>query len=261
MSAAVYDKAGVGYNTTRRADPYLAGRLYEMLSPSPSGLYLDIGCGTGNYLTALAEKSVRFYGIDPSEVMLAEARLKPNNAVLIKATAEAIPIEDHFFDGALATLTLHHWTDLRQGLREVCRVLKPGAKLVILSFTPEQLMGYWLHHYFPLMIARSCLTPPLPEMEAILDDTGFTLTATEKYFIHEDLQDHFLYSNKSRPEQYLKQEVRNGASSFSVIADPEEVAAGLQLLEADITSGKIAEVMKQYENDLGDYLFLVAEKR
>jgi len=261
MSHVVYDKAGVGYNTTRRADPYLAGRLYEMLSPSPSGLYVDIGCGTGNYLTALADKGVRFYGIDPSEVMLAEARLKPNNAIFINATAEAIPIEDNFFDGALATFTLHHWADMQQGLREVNRVLKPGARLVMLSFTPEQLLGYWLRHYFPRMIARSCLTPSLPEMESILNDTGFTLSTTEKYFIQEDLQDHFLYSNKSRPEQYLRQEVRNGASSFTVFAEPEEVAAGLLLLEADIASGKINEVMKQYENDLGDYLFLVAEKK
>ena len=76
-----------------------------------------------------------------------------------------------------------------------------------------------------------------------------------------DLQDHFLYSNKFRPEQYLRPEVRNGASSFIIYSEPEEVASGLVLLETDIASGKINEVIKQYENDLGDYLFLVATKQ
>src|SRR4051812_6145732 len=107
MGSAVYDKAGIGYNTTRCADPYLAGRLYEMLSPSPEGVYLDIGCGTANYLTALAAKGVSFYGIDPSETMLKEARAKDNNATFIKASAENIPVDSNFFDGALATFTLH----------------------------------------------------------------------------------------------------------------------------------------------------------
>ena len=260
MSNIVYDRAGVGYNNTRCADPYLAGRLYEMLSPVAGGIYLDIGCGTGNYLTALAEKGIRFYGIDPSETMLKEARLKNNNAVFINAHAEHIPIDNNFFDGAIATFTLHHWKDMQRGLTEVNRVLKPGAKLVMLSFTPEQLMGYWLHHYFPRMIERSLLTPPLPEMETILNNSGFTLSYTEKYFVKEDLQDHFLYSNKSRPEQYLRPEVRNGASSFTVFSEPEELSEGLIALESEIKSGKITEVMKKYENDFGDYLFLVGTK-
>lgn len=261
MSDIAYDRVGVGYNTTRRADPYLAGRLHSLLSPIPGGLYADIGCGTGNYLSALSAMGMRFYGIEPSEVMLAEAKTQNNTTTFIQAKAEHIPLGDQLFDGAMATFTLHHWTDMQQGLTEVNRILKPRAPLVMLSWTPEQILGYWLCYYFPRMMQRSSTTTPPPEeMEAILNRSGFTLSATEKYFVQPDLQDHFLYSNKFRPEQYLRAEIRNGVSSFTIYSEPEEVASGLALLEADIASGKINEVMKRYENDLGDYLFLVATK-
>jgi ubiquinone/menaquinone biosynthesis C-methylase UbiE len=261
METPVYDTIGKSYNTTRRADPYLAGRMYALLQPKPGGLYLDVGCGTANYLTALAHMGLQFTGIDPSTTMLAEAAKKDHGATLINTDSTNIPLPDNHFDGVLASFTLHHWKDKLAGLTEVCRVMKPGARLVFLSFTPEQLMNYWLHHYFPEMIRLSAeLLLGIEGMEALLNQSGLQLVATEKYFVQDDLQDHFLYSNKRRPEQYLRPEIRNNASSFSAFSTPGEVEAGLIQLKADIDSGKINDIMKQYDNDLGDYLFLVAEK-
>src|ERR1044071_1699671 len=232
MEQILYDTIGKAYNTTRCADPYLAGRLYELLSPSHSGLYLDIGCGTANYLTALAGKGVEFYGVDPSETMLSEARKKKNGAQFFNAKAENLPFDDAMFDGCTATFTLHHWTDKLKGLKEVNRVLKPGAKMVFLSFTEEQMRGYWLNHYFPEMMQRSWeLLPDFEGMQQLLNDAGFRLAAIEKYFVQEDLQDHFVYSNKHHPEQYLRPEIRQNASSFSAFCSPAELASGLLALE------------------------------
>lgn len=261
METTIYDTIGKGYNTTRRADPYLAGRMYDLLQPVPEGLYLDAGCGTANYLTALSAKGLKFYGIDPSETMLTEARKKDNGAIFIQTNAENIPLPDAMFNGALATFTLHHWKDWVKGLTEVSRVLKPGARLIILSFTPLQMRGYWLNQYFPEMMKRSWeLVPEIEGMEEILNKAGFNLAATEKYFVQDDLQDHFLYSNKRRPAQYLRPEVRNGASSFTAFSTPEEVNTGLAALEADIQSGNIQDIITRYENNNGDYLFYIASK-
>lgn len=260
METTRYDTIGKGYNTTRRADPYLARRMYELLQPIEGGLYIDVGCGTANYLTALAAKGLKLYGIDPSETMLAEARKKDNNATFIQTTSDNIPLPAEMFDGAIATFTLHHWPDWVKGLTEVNRVLKPGARLVILSFTPLQMKGYWLNKYFPRMMKQSWeLVPEIDGMEQILNAAGFSLAGTEKYFVQDDLQDHFLYSNKRRPEQYLRPEVRNGASSFTAFSTPEEVSAGLLALEEDINSGKIQDIINSYDNDNGDYLFYIAE--
>ena len=54
MSTPIYDKIGSNYNSTRRADSYIAGRLYELMVTDKEGSYIDIGCGTGNYLGALS---------------------------------------------------------------------------------------------------------------------------------------------------------------------------------------------------------------
>lgn len=261
MATPLYNTIGIGYNTTRRADPYIAGRMLANLLPVPDGIYVDIGCGTGNYLEAFINQGYAFYGIDPSETMLNVAKEKCPTATFIKAGAENIPLTNRFFDGATCMFTLHHWQDMQQGLSEINRLLKPGARLVILSFTPQQMYGYWLCHYFPEMMKRSAkLTPDVEVMTEMLYHAGFSKVDTETYFVHEGLQDHFLYSNKHHPEQYLNPDLRNGISSFAAFSTPEEVEQGLKTLEADIRSGKINEVIKSYENNYGDYIFFIATR-
>ncbi|HET6992098.1 MAG TPA: class I SAM-dependent methyltransferase [Bacteroidia bacterium] len=257
----LYDQIGNTYNLTRKADPYLAERIYTHLSPKPAGVYMEIGCGTGNYLKALSDKGLKFYGVDPSSTMLEQAKEKNSSATFIQAMAENIPLATDFFDGATAILTFHHWANKLQGLKEINRVLKPGAKFVLFSYTPQQMRGYWLYHYFPKMIERCIpMTPEIPGMEKLFNESGFSLVKTEKYFIRDDLQDQFLYSNKHFPERYLSAEIRNNASAFRAFSDPEEVEQGVMLLEKDIKSGKIKSIISKYENDHGDYLFFVAQK-
>lgn len=256
MTTPIYDKIGVNYNSTRKADAYIAGRLHALLNPVPGGKYIDIGTGTGNYLKALSDMGLDFTGIEPSATMIEKARLHNPTAQIIQAKAERIPLPDNSFDGGMGTFTVHHWDDMRKGFSEIYRILKPGSDFVLLSFTPEQLHNYWLYHYFPNTMTRSGqVVVSIEEMTAIFESCGFTGVITEKYFVHEGLTDHFLYSNKYKPEQYLIPEIRNNASSFTVYADQPEVERGLVQLEADIQSGKIQGIIQQYENNLGDYLF------
>ncbi len=56
---AKYDKIGLNYNSTRKADKYLSQRIIYFLNPKVDGLYLDIGCGIGNYTIALQDKGLR----------------------------------------------------------------------------------------------------------------------------------------------------------------------------------------------------------
>lgn len=258
---ALYDTIGTNYNTTRKADPYIASKIYDLLSPAPSGIYLDIGCGTGNYLHALSNRGLQFYGVDPSETMLRVARQRNPDAIFINSTSDSISLPDRFFDGAIAVLTIHHWANLLKGLREVNRLLKPGAPMVVFSFTPEQMKGYWLFHYFPQMIEKAMqLIPSLNDMEKLLMSAGFSHIATELYYVREDLEDNFMYSNKYKPENYLRPEVRNNASAFSALATKEETENGVAMLATDIKTGKINDIMVEYHNNIGDYLFIKATK-
>lgn len=258
----IYNKVGKGYNTTRNADAYLTGRMYELLAPVSEGKYIDIGCGTGNYTAALSQKGLHMKGIDPSERMLEQALKKHSNIDFIKASSEQLPFENNSFNGATAIFTVHHWSDINAGLKEIYRILKPGSKLVMLSFTPEQIMNYWLCKYFPITMQNSSVVVlPQQEMEQVFFQAGFNEINTEKYFVHEELTDFFLYANKYRPERYLDAEIRNGASSFTVYADQEEVKEGLVNLERDIKTGLIENIINDHENDMGDYLFYVATKK
>lgn len=256
-----YDIIGKNYNQTRKADAYLVERIFYHLSPIKSGKYLDIGCGTGNYTIALSEKGIDFIGVEPSEKMLAKAKARNSEIEWKFGKAEEIPLKNESVEGILATLTIHHWTDLRQAFRELNRVLKSEGKIVIFTTTPEQNEGYWLNYYFPEMLKAGC--EQLPDFETVedaLNEGGFEIIETEKYFVREDVEDAFLFAGKYHPEFYLDEKNRQGISSFADLANSEEVENGLKKLERDIISGKINEIIADYENDLGDYLFVIAQK-
>ena len=70
----------------------------------------------------------------------------------------------------------------------------------------------------------------------------------------------FCTAGNSVPELYLDPEVRKGISSFSALANAEEVSQGLKKLKADIRNGDIAELINAYEHTFGDYLFYYCKK-
>jgi len=160
-----YDRIGVNYNATRRADPYLFEQLHNLLSPTHLGKYLDIGCGTGNYTVEFSKKGYTFTGIDPSIEMLEKANAKSTLVTWKNGKAEHIDLPSTGIDGIIASLTIHHWQDLEQAFCEIDRVLKPKGKMVLFTSTPKQMQGYWLCHYFPKMMEDSM--NQMPTFDAI----------------------------------------------------------------------------------------------
>ncbi|MHB1278877.1 MAG: class I SAM-dependent methyltransferase, partial [Bacteroidia bacterium] len=95
-----------------------------------------IGCGTGNYTTALASENYAFTGVEPSGKMLEIAKNRSQKITWLSGSAENIPAENNAFDGAIGTLTIHHWRNLETAFEELSRVLKSGSKLVLFTSTP-----------------------------------------------------------------------------------------------------------------------------
>ena len=103
----------------------------------------------------------------------------------------------------------------------------------------------------------------MPARELVQDSltaAGFRMTFTEAYEVFPDLQDFFLYSGKHHPEMYLSETVRKGISTFASLAEPGEVTSGCARLRADIESERIGQVIKSYQRQQGDYLFMICEK-
>lgn len=259
MAYTNYDRIGTGYDHTRQADAFLLGRLLMLLERPAGARVLDVGCGTGNYTSALQVLGLFMTGVDPSERMLAEARHKEPAANWLNGTAEALPLPDNAFDGAVATLTTHHWRDLDQGFREVYRVLRPDAPFVLFIATPEQTSRYWLAHYFPRAIQRSCeALPTIGATRNALEAAGFQLVTAEPYDVRPTLQDLFLYAAKEDPARYLEAGFRKGISTFAALAEEDELQEGLDRLGRDIADGSWRSVRERYRHDGGDYLFLKA---
>jgi len=257
----LYNAIGTGYDLTRKADPYICNKIIQFLSPEKRSFYLDVGCGTGNYTIDLNNKGLKFYGVDPSARMLEEAMFKSQKIKWMEGTAESISVEDKIFNGAIAVLTVHHWLDFPASFSEINRVLKIRGSFIIFTALPEQMENYWLHHYFPEMMRRSVKQmPSLRLINQAIHHTGFKLISSEKYFVQENLKDLFLYSGKNHPAIYLDEDVRKGISSFVNLSSSAETQTGLKNLAIDLANGTFEDVRKNYNDDLGDYMFLVLEK-
>lgn len=258
---AKYDSIGIGYNLTRKADSHLTQRILHYLQPQANHIYLDIGCGSGNYTHEIHKKNIQCIGIDPSITMLEKARKRNSNIAWRVGTAEKTMLLNQSIQGVLAFLTIHHWSDMTKGILELSRVLKDQGRIIIFTASHKQMKGYWLSHYFPKMIQDSI--QQMPSLKTIIKafkNANIKIITKEPYFIKPDLQDQFLYCGKHNPELYFDQQIRNGISSFSSLANTEEVTKGLANLRKDIDSGTIQEVIKSYKNDLGDYIFIVGQK-
>ena len=258
---AKYDTIGKTYNQTRSADPYLLKRLYKHLNPSKEGRYLDIGCGSGNYTSKLHELGIEISGIDPSIEMLEKARFTNQHINYSIGVAENINLPNASIDGVIAFLTIHHWQNLEKGFKEIGRILKSGGRLVIFHSTPNQMEAYWLNSFFPLMMQNSMkLMPSMNRIDKALISANLKITNTEEYFMKDDLQDLFLQCGKNNPEIYFRPEIRAGISSFAAVANQHEVKTGLKKLRQAIDTNTIDDLISSYDDQNGDYIFIIAEK-
>jgi SAM-dependent methyltransferase len=105
---------------------------------------LDVGCGTGDDVRALAAAvgpHGRAAGIDASRAMIAAASARglPANAELAVAPAEALPFADATFDSVHAERVFQHLAQPETAAREAWRVLRPGGSVFVLDQDWESL--------------------------------------------------------------------------------------------------------------------------
>ncbi|GIJ42258.1 class I SAM-dependent methyltransferase [Micromonospora andamanensis] len=117
------------------------GQLMDRANLRPGQRILEIGCGTGNLLTALGHRlpGTDALGIDPDPAALRRARRKAARRRLSiryeQAFAGALPLPDDSVDRVLSAFMLHHLDDdeRARALREVRRVLRRGGELHVLD--------------------------------------------------------------------------------------------------------------------------------
>ena len=112
-------------------------------SPEAGDIYLDLCCGSGDLAQLVARQvgaTGHVYGADfsPAQLAIAQAKVEhrypPLPITWVEADALNLPFEDNSFDGATMGYGLRNVTDIPCCLKELYRVLKPGAKAAILDF-------------------------------------------------------------------------------------------------------------------------------
>ena len=101
----------------------------------------DLGCGTGQVSEMLAPFVAQVVAVDESAAMLSAARkrLKTYQNVSVReGDLGALPIDDDSLDAALIFLVLHYTADPAEVLTEVCRVLKPDGRVLVVDMMPHE---------------------------------------------------------------------------------------------------------------------------
>jgi SAM-dependent methyltransferase len=148
----------------------------------------------------------------------------------VLGAAEQLPFADASFDAAMALHTVHHWSDLAAGLRELRRVAR---RVVVVEGDASVIDRLWLTaEYFPGLAfgARRDLHP-----EAIAERLGGR-TEIRRLRVPADCRDGFAEAFIARPEAYLDPAVRRNISTFRLLPE-DQVAAGVARLERDLASG------------------------
>ena len=218
-----YEVHGRTYSNHRRADPYIASRILAALGDART--VVNVGAGTGSYEPA----DRRVLAVEPSATM--RAQRAPGSAPVLAATAEALPFTDDAFDGAMATLTIHHWTDRPRGLAEMRRVAH--GPVVILTFDLDRLPG-WQEEFLGEIIAID--KPRFGTVDEIASELGGRVRI-ESVLTPADCRDGFIQAYWQRPEALLDPNVR-AAQSVWALVEPAVEARIVERLAASLRSGK-----------------------
>jgi demethylmenaquinone methyltransferase/2-methoxy-6-polyprenyl-1,4-benzoquinol methylase len=134
------------------------------LEPYHPQTILDIATGTGDFaiLSAQMLKPAKLIGTDISEGMMKIGREKVErmglDSIISFAKEDCLNLsyEDNSFDAVTAAFGIRNFADLDKGLKEMCRVLKPGGHLSIVelttpvSFPMKQLFHIYSHSVLPI---------------------------------------------------------------------------------------------------------------
>ncbi|MFB8281122.1 methyltransferase domain-containing protein [Nocardia colli] len=187
---------------------------------------LDIGCGVGGpalRLTRMLGSTVTGISVSPAEVAAAQARTIDEGlraqADFQVADALSLPFADATFDAAIAIESIVHISDKVRALREIHRVLRPGATLVIADVTlrePDEVVGL---EPLDLPVFNILALQTHNEYRDLVAAAGFELNHVE------DL------SNQTHPFYALcKQRVANRRAELEAVAGREQAAALEDLL-------------------------------
>jgi ubiquinone/menaquinone biosynthesis C-methylase UbiE len=228
-----YDRTASEYAAHRRVHGGVCQELIERGQVGPDTTVLEVGCGTGNYISALAGHCrCTAYGLDPSAGMLSHARAQAELVAWVLGRAEHLPFAGDIFDLVFSVDVIHHVADEPAFIREAARILCRGGQMCTVTDSADMIhQREILSGYFPdtapIELARY---PRISELEAWMAEAGLADLAVV------NVEEPYKVTNAQpfRDKAY---------SSLHLIAE-EAWQAGLARLECDLARGPIRGVSR-----------------
>src|SRR5690606_31844415 len=116
-------------------DKTILARIREAAHLAPAARILDVACGPGIVVEALAPGAAEVVGCDITPEMLEKARSRAeaaglSNVRFVPAWAERLPFPDGAFDAVVSRSAVHHFPDPSAAIREMARVVRSGGRVI-----------------------------------------------------------------------------------------------------------------------------------
>jgi ubiquinone/menaquinone biosynthesis C-methylase UbiE len=179
--------------------------LRERIGKAASGRVLDVGIGSGLNLPFYGQQADHIYGVDPSAELLHFAEERAHKisvpVELLRASGEALPLDDKSIDTVVMTFTLCTVDDAAKTLTEIRRVLKPEGVLLFAEHgrAPEIGVARWQDRITPVWkrIAGGCRLNRKPD--DLMQSAGFRIERLETGYLKGPRPMGFVYSGSAHP--------------------------------------------------------------
>lgn len=171
-----YNPLAGAYAVNRKVNPKVFEELVDVGKIQPASTVLEVGCGTGNYISAIQHAiGCTGFGCDPSDEMLARAVSQSSAVYWNSGRGERLDYADATFDLVFSVDVIHHMIHAEEYFREAYRVLRPTGLVCTVTESEQAIRARRpFSKYFPDTVCVDLARyPSIESLKTMMSNAGF----------------------------------------------------------------------------------------